>query len=535
MKVRIKNRKTFNYLFIIIFGIILGIPLFSKDLNIYYNQGFYSIGKGFEFTKNFAVNQGKILTSFFNYLGTGDTILEAPLGTMLIFIGNYIFGSYIFTYKIIVFCSILLSGLYMHKYCDKVTQNKNVALLSTLLYMSAPIHLGQIYVNNYIDSILVFVFIPMIFLGLYKLFNTTENCYQLSFGIVGLVLTDLKLAVVVGISVLIYFLINFKSWQVEHVRKYFVINFIAVISITAFFVFPYIQANLATKYVGSNSVKEVFLDSRVKIKSLFVTEENDTNILQFGWPIMMMLALSIMSLRKQKESEKKEFAFCLAMVIFYVVMATKIFPWWIFPNWISKLENAYIFLIVGVFFECVVCAMNMNAVLKSFRISDVIIIAFISLIYILTLKVFIPYENSVMEIDKYDVSEIIEYSVLPKKAKENIEYIRNRSKDVEILNGTAEILEKNKFLTYYSFRANTLEKDTVYELPYIYYPGYEVRYDGINIDYFESDNGMIAIKMAPEEGTYFEVNYIGTDLMNFCKILSFVGLVGFSIYVYKKH
>lgn len=535
MKVRINNRKTFNYFCIIIFGIILSIPLFSKNLNVYHNQGLYGIAKGFEFSKNFSVNDGKILTSFLNYIGTGNTILEAPLGTLLIFVGNYIFDSYILTYKIIVFCSILLSGLYMHKFSDKVLQNKNIALLSAFLYMSTPIHLGQIYVNNSIESILVFIFIPMTFLGLYELFNTTENSFHVAFGIIGLILTDLKFTVVVWIAVVLYSLLNFKNWPVEHVRKYFVINFIAIISITAFFVFPYIQTNIATEYVGSNSVKELFLDSRVRIKSLFVTEENDTNILELGLPIIIMLALSVISFHKQKNSEKKEFAFYLIMMLGYIILSTRLFPWGLFPDWISRLENPYIFLIVASFFECIVCSMNISVVLKKFELKDVCAILIISSIYILALKGFIPYEEEVTEIDSFDMSEIIDYSVLPKKAKANIEYIRNRSRDVEVINGSAEIFDKNKFLTYYSFKANTLEKDTIYELPFLYYPGYEIRYDGINIDYFESENGMVAVKMNPEEGTHFEVEYVGTDLMNFCKILSFVGLGVFSIYVYKKH
>ena len=95
MKVKIKNRKTFNYLIIIIFGIILSVPLFFKNLNIYFNEGFTTIAKGFEFTKNFSLNDGRILTSFLNYIGTGDTILESPLVVIILCIGNYFLKSYI--------------------------------------------------------------------------------------------------------------------------------------------------------------------------------------------------------------------------------------------------------------------------------------------------------------------------------------------------------------------------------------------------------------------------------------------------------
>ena len=535
MKVRINNRKTFNYIIILILGIILGIPLLSKSLNIYNNDGFLCIAKGYEFSKNFSINEGKILTSFFNYIGTANTLLQAPLATILLFIGNYVLGSYIITYKIIVFGSILLSGIYMHKFTDSVTQNKNIALLSSLLYMSTPIHLGQIYYMNSLNSILIFIFIPMTFYGLYKFFNTTEYSHHVAFGIIGLILTDLKFTAVIGIAIIIYFVINFKNWQLEHVRKYFVIYIIAIVSITAFFVFPYIQTNMFTELVGSNSTKEEFLNSRFSIKNLFVTEENFKIISELGIHIIIMLSFSILSYHKQKEGNKKEFVFYFIMMILYIAMSLKIFPWEIFPKWISKLDDTSGFLIVAAFFECIICSINMGTVLKEFKLIDVLIISGISFLFVFSLKGYIPYTNEIFEINEYNMSEFVDNSILPKKAKKNIKYFENRSKDVEVLKGSGEIFDKNKFLTFYSFKANTYEKDTVYELPFLYYPGYEVRYDGINMDYFESENGMIAIKMNPEEQTYFEVNYVGTDLMNFCKILSFFGLLSFSIYVYKKH
>ena len=40
MKVRIHNKKTFNYIVIIFISIIFSIPLFSKNLDIYNNMGY---------------------------------------------------------------------------------------------------------------------------------------------------------------------------------------------------------------------------------------------------------------------------------------------------------------------------------------------------------------------------------------------------------------------------------------------------------------------------------------------------------------
>ena len=387
---------------------------------------------------------------------------------------------------------------------------------------------------NSIENILVFVFIPITFFGLYKLFNTTENSFCVSVGIIGLLLTDLKLACVVCIPILVYVVLNTENWRVEHTRKAIIINLIAIISITSFFVFPYIEANLSTDYVMSNKTKSEFVDSTVPVNSLFVTYKTNENIVELGPHIWIMLAFSIMVFKRKIDEEKREYVFAFLCMILCIFASTKLFPWNLMPEWISKIENSYNFLIIASFFECYICAVNMSILLKSFRIRDVLIISIISFLYVGALNGFISYMDDIKEIDDYDISKVFEYKLLPEKAKENLDYIVNRSGDVEVLQGEAEILDKDKYLTCYSFKANTLAANTIYELPYLFYPGYEIRYDGLRMPYYESENGMVAILMEPEKETHFELNYVGTKTMNISKIISIIGLCAFSIYVYKK-
>lgn len=531
MKVKIHNRKNFNYSIILIISIILSIPLLSKNLNIYNQNGFFDIAEGYEFSKNFQINDGKIFSSFYYGLGTGNIILKAPLKVFVLFLINYLLDSFIISYKITVFLCLIFSGIYMHKFIDKVTLNKNIALLSSILYISAPFHLNQMYISNNLSNCLALVFLPMTFYGLYKMFNTTEHSFHVGIGVIGLVLTDLNLALIAGISIFVYITLNIKNWRIEHVKKAMIINFLAIISITSFFVFPLIETNLKCDYVNGNNSE--FLANGLTIKSLFVTSNNSKEVYEFGPHIIIMLAFSIMAINRLKEN-KLEYIFCFIMMVIYIFMSTKYFPWQFFSKFICNLENTEIFLLVSVFFQSIVAAFNMSVVLKQFNTRDVLIISVISLLYVIALKGFVVYGNNIMRIQDYNFAEVKENEYLPKKTYNNLKYIDNRSIDVEVIKGNAEIWEKSKFLTYYSFKSNTLEKDTIYEFPYLYYPGYEIRYDGILIDYFESENGLVAIKMNPEEGTYYELNYVGTELMNITKIISFCSLCVFGVYIYKK-
>ena len=76
---------------------------------------------------------------------------------------------------------------------------------------------------------------------------------------------------------------------------------------------------------------------------------------------------------------------------------------------------------------------------------------------------------------------------------------------------------------------------TIFELPYIYYPGYEVRLDGIITEYFETENGFIGIAMGANDKEKITVQYKGTKLMNISCIISLISTIGFIVFLKKKY
>ena len=124
---------------------------------------------------------------------------------------------------------------------------------------------------------------------------------------------------------------------------------------------------------------------------------------------------------------------------------------------------------------------------------------------------------------------------MPSKAYNNLDYIKNRENRVYILSGNATIENEQKDGTNMTFDISNVEADTIIELPYIYYLGYEVevaKHDGQTekIEIFESDNGFVAINV-PETATKVTVKYTGTMLMKATYILSAVTLVGVILYL----
>ena len=119
---------------------------------------------------------------------------------------------------------------------------------------------------------------------------------------------------------------------------------------------------------------------------------------------------------------------------------------------------------------------------------------------------------------------------LPSKAFKVLNtYIANRKDEPIITNGEAEILNYSKNRTNLEFELtnmkneqeadnqnNKTEAELTIELPYIYYLGYRVYANGSEIEYAESDNGFVQIKINPalyEQNVKINMKYTGTNEM----------------------
>ena len=71
----------------------------------------------------------------------------------------------------------------MQKFVKTVTKSDKMSIVSSLIYMVAPYHLVDIYIRCAIGEVVAFVFIPIIFLGLYNILNNnTKKDYYLAIG-----------------------------------------------------------------------------------------------------------------------------------------------------------------------------------------------------------------------------------------------------------------------------------------------------------------------------------------------------------------
>ncbi|MBO5398492.1 MAG: hypothetical protein J6A36_06180 [Clostridia bacterium] len=556
MKDKIKNiLKNENFrcvLVLIVIALIMCAPMLKNNLDVYADDGIQHIARAYgtyEAIKE-GVFLGNIIPNFSNNFGYSWNLFYGAFTTFSIILFKLISGSYIVAYKLFAFICMFLSGLFMYKLVSDISDNKNVGVLAGALYMMAPYHLTDLYVRNAIAEFASFMFIPLVFLGLYNIIRKEGKTWYLSIGAIGLIFTHNISTLYTAIFAIIYLLVNFKALKDKEVWKYILINALFIVTITACFTIPMLETRVIRNYrvyePDAMVTEESLLKEQLPIRRIFVTANGDGGfVFELGPYMIIMLAFSIMTVRIMKPEFRKDYLFFLITGLLALLMATKLFPWKIMPKFLYIIQFPWRCMEYASFFLCVVAAINMGAVIKKYRFKDALIIITIATVYVMALHGFVKYQvDELTTIEDYNLGQVsgmnneciagmgkAEY--LPSKAYENRFYIATREDRIYVTKGNAIISKEEKNGLNMTAKVETDEEETELELPYIYYPGYEIYADGIELRAFETENGFLGCNIPEKESLTLEVSYKGTDNMKTSMIISIIGFIMLVVYIWK--
>lgn len=435
----------------------------------------------------------------------------------------------------------------MYTFVSKLTNNKVTGILSSIFYVTMPYHLTDMYIRNAIGEFLSYIFIPLVFLGLYKLFQKEKGDWILSLGAVGLLLTHNLMTFLTAIMAFIYLCTNLSKLKDKNVLKKLFLNIVFITCITAFFWIPMLQTKLSGEYQvyqeDAMATSDSFKESALDLKDLFFTQKNATHVFEIGLPIIVIICLSIFAIKRAIQSTyKKEYILFLCLGLLCLFMCTKYFPWNLFGNIFEILQFPWRMLVFANFFLAIICALNIEILIKNFNIKDVIFFSTICVICTILLKGFLPTDTEIVDIDKWSIGVLTENrndviagmgksEYLPVNFNNNRNYILHRENCVYILNGVGKIDELKKSEQSLNCKIEALEDNTIFEFPYTYYPGYTVTLNGVEIDSFQSPNGLLAISLNKTEQSDIAIHYTGTTIMQLSKILSIISIICFIFYI----
>jgi len=543
-----KLSKLIPYIIIFIATLAISIPLFNKNLNMYRDDGIQHICRLMGTYQSITEGQffSVIMSNFCNGFGYSWNIFYSPLTAYLPLILKIFNLSYTNCIKVFMFIVVYSSGIAMFKFTNKVTKNKSIATLSAIIYILAPYRITDMYVRNALAELTSFIFIPIVFNGLYTLINEEKKSYLLAWGAIGLILTHTVITLYTAILCFIYSLIYFKKLKNVQILKNLIINVLFIIIATSFYWVPLLEHKLATNYEvfvpGRMERTEVLQSLKVKPEALLYTSEQSIFIYDIGAINTVGIVLIILAYKKIPIEYRKMHMVFLIMGLVLLIMTLDFFPFEKLPRILKMIQFTFRLFEFTSFFFAFVVAVNFGSLIKNFKTRDAVLFLIISILLI------VPYKNKI-EYKENDENNLwpavnlthntgrvhagmasLEY--LPSKAFNNKDYIVDIENTAIIVAGNAYIKNFIKNGTNMEIEIENIQENTIIELPYIYYLGYQIKCintENNNVTYLkyaESDNGFIQISFNEKNISYkIEVQYIGTIGMKISSAISVISII----------
>jgi len=543
-----REKEIINYILIIIASIIISIPLANKSLNIYRDDGIQHICRIIGTEQTLADKQflPMIMSNLCNNFGYSWNIFYSPLTAYMSVMFRIFNFSYVNCLKLCMFVIVLLSGLTMYKLTFRITKNKKLATLASIIYILAPYRITDMYTRTALAELASFIFIPIVFEGLYIIVNEEKKSYKLALGAAGLILTHQVIAMYTAIICFVYLIVFFKKLKSKTVLKNIGVNLLFCILMTSFYWVGLLQHYFSTSYEvfvpGRMEREEVLIFYKAKFSQLFITSSEQTMIYAIGLLSVIGLVLTPIAYKKIPEEYKKTYMFFLITGVILIGMTLSIFPFEKLPQALTMLQFTFRLFTFTSFFFAFVVATNFAILIKNFKTFDVVVLLTISVLLLLPYKSKLDFnlqENEEKLINGVRVTEntgrvhagMASMEYLPTKAFKNLKHIANRKDEVIVLdNDEAVISDYTKQDSNMNCKILNVKKETTIELPYIYYLGYRVYANGQEIKYTESDNGLIQINIAKD--SQIKVKYLGTNEM----LISYaVSIISFATIIVLNH
>lgn len=164
-------KKGIPYIFLIVLALIICIPFIRQDLNITRDDGIQHICRLIGTLSS--IEEGQvfpvIMSAFCNGFGYNWNTFYSPFTAIVPLIFRLFTTDYVIMLKLFLFGATLASGITMFWFAKTFTKSEKTGIIVAGLYMLAPYHLTDLYLRVAVAEFTAFVFIPLVFLGLYHL------------------------------------------------------------------------------------------------------------------------------------------------------------------------------------------------------------------------------------------------------------------------------------------------------------------------------------------------------------------------------
>lgn len=453
-------------------------------------------------------------------------------------------------WQLMIFLLTFLCGLFTYISVKKVVRCKYSALLTALLYTFATYRIFDIYIRGALGEVISFTFLPLVLLGAYEIIKGNyKKWYILTIAFSLLIFSHVISTILTFVTLLIFLGIYYKDFIKEPKRLYYlVLSGFNCFLLTIGYIFPMIEQMLSnTFYYSTNPLSTSIIGYKLNevISGLFnsVSLRNETLFPKLGSLLFFVILLRVFI--REKSNILRFTDICVIVGLIFIFMTTPLFPWHIYPfklldiiqfPWRLLEYISFLFAIAGGYY--------LTILLKTKRQKLIGLVGIIVLNILIFNSDSIHYRTFICKNGKPEIAVntsflgIIGGEYLPSKLpSNNFEYtipgvyndfIHKRGQVVLTENEETSISNFTKDKGHLTFDVNTTGSDKL-ELPLTYYIGYKATLNGEEIEYQQSNYGLIEIPV--DKSGKVEIIYTGTTIQKISYYITIVAILLFIAYI----
>ena len=411
---------------------------------------------------------------------------------------------------------------------NRITGHSTAALISAVLYMTAPYRLVDLYVRNAYAESFAFVFLPVVFLGVYEIFHgDSRRWWILAAGMAGIVLTHNISGLYCALFVAAYVATQARRLKSE-TRLWRSLGLAVLMSalLTAYFIGPLLEHKAANSYAIFNSEiarmmyisAESIQDHAVKLWQLFSHDFNlggsepfvsDKPEMPFllGVPLILFAAIGAYAMRRH--AAWNFIRFSIGAALMSLIMLLAVFPWELLPGFMYYIQFSWRLLLFVVFFLSVAGGTAVIVIPEKYHraifiVPVVMLLCFYVFGFIkpdyyasITDAVIQPVEDA-RRSDSQVGTAWAEY--LPTQSFKHLPYLRAHDAAPVVLSGAATFVEQSRSGTNLTLNVALNGTEALIELPLVHYLGYKATLrtsDGLmrTLSVFEGPNGLSTVAL----------------------------------------
>jgi hypothetical protein len=442
--------------------------------------------------------------------GGGGNIFYGPLPTYVAALLRLFTGNWVVIYNLTVIIGCLASGLVMLFVLKRVLppDKQFAAIIGALIYILTPYHVNALLGLQSIGSFYAFIFVPLVFLGLYQIVKPNRELLitPLIVGVSGLLLTHTITTFIVALFSAIFLIINWRQIHWKQTGPRIAISALVILGVSAFFILPILEAKATNiYYIFSNTACVSFgMPDCHGIETYSLSDFLHSGVMLLS-TVMIAATIALYFTLRKKITDKFERRLLLQGLVFSIVtivLMTGLIPYEKIRI-LDSLQFSWRFLVIPAALCPVIISFLLSKIQVHHKIKIVILIAFVPLAalyarsYVLRSADITDFINSAPATSSESRENLPENFSL--EAVGNIDLPR-------VLGGDSTLANFQKVGSHMSLDVDT-EIPIRIEFPAIYYPGYRATINEQVLESAPSDNGLLSVSLPEHSAGTIKIRY----------------------------